>query len=435
MTMWLVTMALAQEPSALDAAYEREYAYLIAERDALRDELATVRADAEPRLDAVRAELVGLERQWARASAASDAAARRLDDVERAAVDAIAASDGMASTVHAARTTLLEGGLSVPEEPEPTWLMLRGVDLVARGARSRTESGDFFTADGTRVSGDIHHLGHIAAWGVSDDTAGALVPAGEGYWRLWPDDASAAVRDAVAGQPPAAMPVFLIDDADVRVDDPDVTTVASIVREGGVVGVVIVFLGAVAGVLALLRLLLLLRLGTGSAKLADAVADDIAGWRDDDAVKRVATHRTALGMALRRVIPHVRSNPDDRDRVMDEALVSVLPKVDRYSTAILVVAAVAPLLGLLGTVTGMIATFDVLTQFGTGDPKRLSGGISEALVTTQLGLIVAIPAVFVGNLLAARGRAIADGVEAGVLKVVNAAEEAPVERDMQRAAK
>ena len=74
-------------------------------------------------------------------------------------------------------------------------------------------------------------------------------------------------------------------------------------------------------------------------------------------------------------------------------------KLDRFHTMILVVAAVAPLLGLLGTVTGMISTFDVITEFGTGDPKLLSGGISEALVTTEMGLIVAIPSVFLGQLL------------------------------------
>ena len=62
-------------------------------------------------------------------------------------------------------------------------------------------------------------------------------------------------------------------------------------------------------------------------------------------------------------------------------------------------AAVAPLLGLLGTVTGMISTFDIITEFGTGDPKLLSSGISEALITTKLGLVVAIPSLLLGNLL------------------------------------
>ncbi len=67
-----------------------------------------------------------------------------------------------------------------------------------------------------------------------------------------------------------------------------------------------------------------------------------------------------------------------------------------------VLAAVSPLLGLLGTVTGMIETFQSITLFGTGDPKLMSGGISQALVTTQLGLAVAIPLVLLHSLLTGR---------------------------------
>ncbi len=82
-------------------------------------------------------------------------------------------------------------------------------------------------------------------------------------------------------------------------------------------------------------------------------------------------------------------------------------------------AAVSPLLGLLGTVTGMISTFDVITEFGTGNPKLLSGGISEALVTTELGLIVAIPALLLGHLLSGWSDGIRDGLDASALAVVN----------------
>lgn len=62
-------------------------------------------------------------------------------------------------------------------------------------------------------------------------------------------------------------------------------------------------------------------------------------------------------------------------------------------------AAIAPLLGLLGTVTGMIDTFHVITLHGTGDPRMMSGGISEALITTQTGLLVAIPGLYMKGFL------------------------------------
>jgi biopolymer transport protein ExbB len=71
-----------------------------------------------------------------------------------------------------------------------------------------------------------------------------------------------------------------------------------------------------------------------------------------------------------------------------------------------IIGVVAPLLGLLGTVTGMIVTFQAITLFGTGDPKLMAGGISQALVTTVLGLMVAIPMVLLHTLVAGRSKKI-----------------------------
>ena len=76
---------------------------------------------------------------------------------------------------------------------------------------------------------------------------------------------------------------------------------------------------------------------------------------------------------------------------MDELIINYSSKVDWGNNWIKFFAAVAPLLGLLGTVIGMIETFQAITLFGTGDPKQMAGGISQALVTTMLGLIVAAP--------------------------------------------
>jgi len=76
--------------------------------------------------------------------------------------------------------------------------------------------------------------------------------------------------------------------------------------------------------------------------------------------------------------------------------------IERHIKTILVLAGTAPLLGLMGTVTGMIASFEVISLFGTGNAKALSSGISEALITTQIGLIVAIPGLFMGNFLLRR---------------------------------
>ncbi len=90
---------------------------------------------------------------------------------------------------------------------------------------------------------------------------------------------------------------------------------------------------------------------------------------------------------------------EDMENALQEAILREVPRMERFLSTLGMLAAIAPLLGLLGTVTGMIDTFDVITRFGTGDPRMMSGGISEALVTTMLGLSVAIPIMLAHTLL------------------------------------
>ena len=92
-----------------------------------------------------------------------------------------------------------------------------------------------------------------------------------------------------------------------------------------------------------------------------------------------------------------------------ESILHELPNVERFLPSIGILAGVAPLLGLLGTVTGMISTFDTITIFGSGQPRLMAGGISEALLTTAAGLVIAIPVLLIHSFLSSRAdRLIAD---------------------------
>ncbi len=96
----------------------------------------------------------------------------------------------------------------------------------------------------------------------------------------------------------------------------------------------------------------------------------------------------------------IRSGDNILDRrLLDESVLRIRERLKEHLALIGVLAAVAPLLGLLGTVTGMIATFDVLSYFGTGNAKAMASGISEALITTQTGLLVAIPGLYMKGFL------------------------------------
>ncbi len=98
-----------------------------------------------------------------------------------------------------------------------------------------------------------------------------------------------------------------------------------------------------------------------------------------------------------------RSGKSSIDKfILDETVILVVASLDKYLAFIGILAGVAPLLGLLGTVTGMITTFDIISVFGTGNAKAMAGGISEALITTQTGLLVAIPGLYMRNFLTRR---------------------------------
>jgi biopolymer transport protein ExbB len=91
---------------------------------------------------------------------------------------------------------------------------------------------------------------------------------------------------------------------------------------------------------------------------------------------------------------------------LDEAILRELPSIDRGINIIKIFAAIAPLLGLLGTVLGMIETFQQITLFGTGDPRIMAGSISMALVTTAQGIIAALPLILVHSFVAAKAKSI-----------------------------
>jgi biopolymer transport protein ExbB len=91
---------------------------------------------------------------------------------------------------------------------------------------------------------------------------------------------------------------------------------------------------------------------------------------------------------------------------LDEAVLKEQPLINARIAFIKIISMVAPLLGLLGTVIGMIVTFQAITLFGTGDPKTMAGGISQALITTVLGLTVAIPTVLLHSIVDSRAKGI-----------------------------
>jgi biopolymer transport protein ExbB len=120
------------------------------------------------------------------------------------------------------------------------------------------------------------------------------------------------------------------------------------------------------------------------------VLDSIKKQEESDTVDS----NNLLGMLIETAKANINESLDSLELILDEKVQSITPTIEVRVKAIKLIATVAPLLGLSGTVIGMIETFQAITLFGTGDPKLMAGGISQALVTTMLGLIVAAPLLF-----------------------------------------
>jgi biopolymer transport protein ExbB len=141
-----------------------------------------------------------------------------------------------------------------------------------------------------------------------------------------------------------------------------------------------------------------------------------------DQAKALAEVKTMSGVAhdlLEAGVKNVGHGRDLIEQSMEEVLMKTQPKLERLLSIIWITASTAPLLGLLGTVTGIITTFKLLTIFGSGDPKALGGGISEALITTEFGLIVAIPALVLHALLQRKAKTIENEFENDAMALLN----------------
>ena len=118
-----------------------------------------------------------------------------------------------------------------------------------------------------------------------------------------------------------------------------------------------------------------------------------------------------LGRVLKVGESYMKENIDRLELKLAEEIMKERPPIERGISFVKIVSVVAPLAGLLGTVTGMIVTFQQITLFGTGDPKIMAGGISQALVTTVLGLVVAIPTTLAHSFLQSSARSVVDVLE------------------------
>ena len=173
-------------------------------------------------------------------------------------------------------------------------------------------------------------------------------------------------------------------------------TLAERINQGGLVGYIIIILGLFGVGVAIERIVRLTM--TGRAVKAQLASGQASG-------------NTPLARVWAAYESNSSANVETLELKLDDAILKEMPALEKNLSLLKLLSGVAPLLGLLGTVTGMILTFQAITLFGTGDPKLMAGGISQALITTVLGLVVAIPILLLHSVAATRSREIVQVLE------------------------
>lgn len=404
-------------------AYQKELAVLVAEKRELERRLQEADKGSTQRREVAKTEIRALEDQLVALTLRADRADDRLAAVERETDAATEGDDAVATIVSQAAR---EEGREPPEEVSAADLRQAFASSLAKTktrASLRRAPGKWFDEAGREVSGTLLHVGAVAAFGKSDRASGALAPAGGGALKVWHQSDAAQARAVVDGEPVQTLGLMLFESTDTAMEPKKEKTVLQIMKAAGAIGWVIGGLGVLALLLVLARAALLFVRGRGSERLFAEVPALVMRGDLENALALCRRLGGSMGRVLETTLRSHDKSRDERADRSDEKILSEMVAIDRFGAMILVFAGVAPLLGLLGTVTGMIATFDAITEFGTGDPRLLSGGISEALITTELGLIVAIPSLLLGNLLSGVGERLKRRLEAGALRVANAVED------------
>ena len=196
-------------------------------------------------------------------------------------------------------------------------------------------------------------------------------------------------------------------------------TFGEIVKKGGKAMIAILTMAGIALLIALFKFIEISGVRRARPKDLAFIIESLNSGNTDEALAYAQKIKGPVGALLTAAVNNHHKDKEHVEEILYEKMIEAQPKLERFLPFIAVTAATAPLLGLLGTVMGMITTFKLITIFGTGDAKSLSTGISEALITTQFGLIVAIPSLIFHALLSRKSKGVLSSMERTAIGFIN----------------
>lgn len=421
----------AQAQQDLLLAYKKEYAFLSSQVKNIQDRMQAFKQSSQTEKRQIESEISASENQLLNAEATANQLEDEIFQIQRNSESAQDNQGLIESTIIQAQSTLseyefpgfTENNSADQQAPSDLDKVISLVDFanqtINQQASITEKPGQFFLTDGTAAQGKILQVGNIASYGYSDQGSGVLAPAGEQQFKVWQDSDPAAAEGIFSGQRSGLLPIFLYESSIKAIEEKQQKTILSVINSGGLIAWIIAGLGLFALLLVILRTFFLNRASASTEKLLSGVVTKIEAKDVDGAIALAHQKSSSSSRVLLSALRNIDRDRDHIEDIVSESILHESGQLNRFGSLIIVIATVAPLLGLLGTVTGMITTFDIITEFGTGDPKLLSSGISIALVTTEVGLAVAIPALLFGNVLSGWAERIKDDMEKAALRAIN----------------
>lgn len=424
----------------------------LAELDALRDQIAEEKIPLSRKLSDLEAELVEVRREYQQTTRLLDS--RTLDlsnlrtEIKKRKEEATYLSNllgeyarNFESRLHIAEIQrykdIVEEAKLAPENSnlsaEEVYKAQAKLIEVSLERLEEALGGTSFEGTAVDPSGLVKHgkfvmLGPIALFrsddgqrvGTAEQRLGSLEPAIIEFGD--PADTAAAAEFVMNKQ--GTLPVDPSLGNAHKIEQTKETLVDHI-KKGGPVMYPIFTLAGAALLVAILKWLHMLFIRTPGQKKINRLLDAVARHDEVEAKQKAKSIKGPVGKMLYAGVEHIRQPVELVEEVMYEKVLATRLKLEKFLPFIAITAASAPLLGLLGTVTGIINTFKLITVFGSGDVKTLSGGISEALITTEFGLIVAIPSLLLHAFLSRKAKSVVNQMEKAAVALVNQISKTP----------
>ncbi len=301
-------------------------------------------------------------------------------------------------------------------------LLIESLDRLFDALGGTRFEGTAVASDGLLKSGTFAMIGPAAMFqsndgeyiGTAEQRLGSLKPAIIAFES--PADASAAAQVFSEGSG-----VFPFDPTLGNAHKIEETeeTLWEHIQKGGPVMIPIFGLAGAALLVAFYKWLALSLTRFPSQKRLKDLLHSVAQQDERGTIHKAEKIKGPIGRMLTSGVDHIKEPRELIEEVMYEHILAARLKLERFLPFIAITASSAPLLGLLGTVTGIINTFKLITVFGSGDVKTLSSGISEALVTTEFGLIVAVPSLLLHAFLSRKARGMVNQMEKTALAFAN----------------